>query len=113
MVRLNVLDMLLKMAARRGKREHAMALDTLKDLFDNDLLPDNKLKYFHQQPLHALPAGEVFVCCIPIYTDVYRDIPMYTDIYDIHRYIPIPTNGQQTISNRCMFYLPGAGVLVF
>ena len=32
MMRLNVLDMLLKMAARRGKREHAMALDTLKVL---------------------------------------------------------------------------------
>ncbi len=41
-----------------GKREHAMALDTLKDLFENDLLPTNKLKYFHQQPLQQLPAGE-------------------------------------------------------
>jgi hypothetical protein len=39
---------------RRGKREHAMALDTLKDLFDSDLLPERKLLYFHQQPLHLL-----------------------------------------------------------
>lgn len=54
MVRLNVLDMLLKMAARRGKREHAMALDTLKDLFDSDLLPERKLVYFHQQPTHLI-----------------------------------------------------------
>ena len=51
MVRLAVLDMLLKMASRRGKREHALAIDTLKDLFDNDLLPDRKLVYFDQQPL--------------------------------------------------------------
>jgi hypothetical protein len=40
--------MLLKMASRRGKREHAMAIDTLKDLFENDLLPDRRLVYFHQ-----------------------------------------------------------------
>ena len=31
-----------------------MALDTLKDLFDNDLLPERKLTYFHQQPLDQL-----------------------------------------------------------
>jgi hypothetical protein len=97
MVRLNVLDMLLKMAARRGKREHAMALDTLKDLFDNDLLPDNKLKYFHQQPLHVLPAGEVFVCFIPMYnTDMYRYIPTYTDIY---RYLL--TDNKQSATVAC------------
>eukprot|EP00961_Rhodomonas_salina_P116473 1567711-Rhodomonas_salina.2 len=40
------------MAAKKGKREHGMALDTLKDLFVADLLPDRKLCFFHEQPLH-------------------------------------------------------------
>ena len=49
--RLQVLDILLKMASKRGKREHSMALETLKDLFETDLLPDRKLTYFHEQPV--------------------------------------------------------------
>ena len=51
MHRLPVLDALLKMAGRKGKREAIMAIDTLKDLFLSDLLPDRKLSYFHEQPI--------------------------------------------------------------
>lgn len=49
MQRLTVLDMLVKMAQRKGKREHIMALETLKDLFSNNLLPDRKLSFFQDQ----------------------------------------------------------------
>ena len=51
MHRLPVLDTLLKLAGRKGKREAIMAIDTLKDLFLSDLLPDRKLSYFHEQSL--------------------------------------------------------------
>ena len=46
MVRLAVLDMLLKMASRRGKREHALAIDTLKAVakqLDQSLPPSRDL----------------------------------------------------------------------
>jgi len=36
-------------ARRKGKREYIMALETLKDLFQSQLLPDRKLKSFHEQ----------------------------------------------------------------
>lgn len=58
MHRLNVLDALLKMAGRKGKREAIMAVDTLKDLFLSDLLPDRKLLYFHEQPVPQDGAGD-------------------------------------------------------
>lgn len=47
MHRLRVLDALVKMAERKGKREQVLALETLKDLFVNALLPPRKLRYFH------------------------------------------------------------------
>ena len=53
MHKMPVLDALLKMAGRKGKREAIMAVDTLKDLFLSDLLPDRKLSFFHEQ---AVPA---------------------------------------------------------
>ena len=43
MVRLAVLDMLLKMASRRGKREHALAIDTLKDLVNKKFFQTDHL----------------------------------------------------------------------
>lgn len=44
--RLRVLETLIALASKKGRREAMMALDTLKDLFLNNLLPsDRKLMY--------------------------------------------------------------------
>ncbi|ETP07141.1 hypothetical protein F441_16529 [Phytophthora nicotianae CJ01A1] len=48
------LGQLITMASKKARRESLMAVDSLKDLFLNNLLPDEaKLRFFHQHPLHA------------------------------------------------------------
>ncbi|CAI5706247.1 hypothetical protein KXD40_009738 [Peronospora effusa] len=48
------LGQLITMASKKSRRESLMAIDSLKDLFLNNLLPDNaKLRFFHQHPLRA------------------------------------------------------------
>ncbi|KAI9013158.1 CBF/Mak21 family-domain-containing protein [Gaertneriomyces semiglobifer] len=39
------------MARKKARREAAMAIDAIKDLFLNTLLPNRKLRYFRDQPL--------------------------------------------------------------
>lgn len=55
----NALDSLLHMAGKRagGKQVIGTALDALQELFVDKLLPDRKLRFFEQQPLHTLPPG--------------------------------------------------------
>jgi len=48
--RLAVIDALLAMAHKQGRRENSMASDALKDLFLNDLLPPRKLVALANQP---------------------------------------------------------------
>ncbi|KDO33152.1 hypothetical protein SPRG_01964 [Saprolegnia parasitica CBS 223.65] len=50
------LSQLVTMAKNKSRRESQMAVDSLKDLFLNNLLPDRKLHFFHQQPLHRADA---------------------------------------------------------
>lgn len=46
------LGQLIAMANKKARRESLMAVESLKDLFVNNLLPDNrKLRFFHQNPL--------------------------------------------------------------
>ncbi|OQS01622.1 hypothetical protein ACHHYP_00510 [Achlya hypogyna] len=45
------LSQLVTMAKNKSRRESQMAVDSLKDLFLNNLLPDRKLHFFHQQPI--------------------------------------------------------------
>ncbi|KAL3658697.1 hypothetical protein V7S43_016333 [Phytophthora oleae] len=48
------LGQLITMASKKARRESLMAVDSLKDLFLNNLLPDEaKLRFFHQHPLRA------------------------------------------------------------
>eukprot|EP00960_Hanusia_phi_P055363 762949-Hanusia_phi.AAC.9 len=70
--RLQVLDVLLKMASKRGKREHAMALETLKDLFETDLLPDRKLRFFHEQPIDEQAARNPTLLVMWYFEDVVK-----------------------------------------
>ncbi|XP_013388500.1 CCAAT/enhancer-binding protein zeta-like [Lingula anatina] len=51
---LQSLDLLINMAKKKGKRECMLAVDTLRELFISDLLPDRKLKPFEQHPLSQL-----------------------------------------------------------
>jgi len=45
---------LITMASKKARRESLMAVDSLKDLFLNNLLPEEaKLRFFHQHPLRA------------------------------------------------------------
>ncbi|KAJ3051445.1 hypothetical protein HK097_007531, partial [Rhizophlyctis rosea] len=39
------------MARKKARREAILAIDSIKDLFLNNLLPDRKLRYFRDQPL--------------------------------------------------------------
>ncbi|KAH7485385.1 hypothetical protein KRP22_006533 [Phytophthora ramorum] len=49
---------LITMASKKARRESLMAVDSLKDLFLNNLLPDAaKLRFFHQHPLQAAQAS--------------------------------------------------------
>eukprot|EP01103_Thecamoeba_quadrilineata_P021614 TRINITY_DN9996_c0_g1_i1.p1 TRINITY_DN9996_c0_g1~~TRINITY_DN9996_c0_g1_i1.p1 ORF type:complete len:848 (-),score=210.14 TRINITY_DN9996_c0_g1_i1:25-2568(-) len=51
--RFNILDTLIAMARKKGRRESQMAADSLKDLFIHCLLPPNRgLRYFKDQPLN-------------------------------------------------------------
>jgi ribosome biogenesis protein MAK21 len=46
------LGQLITMATKKARRESMMAVESLKDLFINNLLPDDrKLNFFHQNPL--------------------------------------------------------------
>jgi hypothetical protein len=47
------LESLLMMASKKGRRESIMAIDTLKELFLTDLLPDRKLKSFEDHDLSS------------------------------------------------------------
>ncbi|KAI8484292.1 hypothetical protein Bbelb_378900 [Branchiostoma belcheri] len=49
------LDTLVSMAKKKMRREATQAVDTLKELWLSDLLPDRKLKTFEQHPLSVLP----------------------------------------------------------
>ncbi|GLJ10892.1 hypothetical protein SUGI_0137430 [Cryptomeria japonica] len=52
---LKALDTVLAMVtSKAGKRHAAVGIDALKELFFMSLLPDRKLKYLGQHPLHAL-----------------------------------------------------------
>ncbi|KAJ0395487.1 hypothetical protein ATCC90586_005116 [Pythium insidiosum] len=49
---LSRLGQLITMASKKARRESLMAVESLKDLFINNLLPDDrKLLFFHQNPL--------------------------------------------------------------
>lgn len=49
---LSRLSQLITMASKKARRESLMAVDSLKDLFLNNLLPDDrKLNFFHQNPV--------------------------------------------------------------
>lgn len=49
---LSRLQQLITMASKKARRESMMAVDSLKDLFINNLLPDDRrLHFFHQNPL--------------------------------------------------------------
>ncbi|DAZ94962.1 TPA: hypothetical protein N0F65_000057 [Lagenidium giganteum] len=49
---LSRLNQLITMASKKARRESMMAIESLKDLFINNLLPDDrKLNFFHQNPL--------------------------------------------------------------
>ncbi|CAI5743139.1 unnamed protein product [Peronospora destructor] len=51
------LGQLITMASKKARRESLMAIDSLKDLFLNNLLPDDaKLRFFHQHPLRTVYA---------------------------------------------------------
>ncbi|KAJ7365571.1 hypothetical protein OS493_005686 [Desmophyllum pertusum] len=53
--RLKILDMLIGMAKKKGRRESIIAVDMLKELWMTLLLPDNrKLRKFVQNPLTSL-----------------------------------------------------------
>ncbi|TDH66527.1 hypothetical protein CCR75_005790 [Bremia lactucae] len=48
------LGQLIAMASKKSRRESLMAVDSLKDVFLNNLLPnEGKLRYFHHHPLRA------------------------------------------------------------
>lgn len=50
---LSRLGQMITMASKKARRESMMAVDSLKDLFINNLLPDDRrLHFFHQNPLH-------------------------------------------------------------
>jgi ribosome biogenesis protein MAK21 len=58
--RVKTLHALLNQAAKHGRREALFAIDTLKDLFLTNLLPDNrKLVAFHHRPLSATNITEM------------------------------------------------------
>ncbi|KAF1319710.1 Ccaat-box-binding transcription factor, partial [Globisporangium splendens] len=49
---LSRLSQMITMASKKARRESMMAVDSLKDLFINNLLPDDRrLNFFHQNPL--------------------------------------------------------------
>jgi ribosome biogenesis protein MAK21 len=51
---LSHLESLTTLAKKTNQRESAMAIEALKDLYMNNLLPDRKLRRFAQQPYNAL-----------------------------------------------------------
>ncbi|RHX97197.1 hypothetical protein DYB25_001055 [Aphanomyces astaci] len=55
------LSQLVTMAKNKGRREAQMAIDSLKDLFLTNLLPDRKLLFFHQRPIHRTDATQAHV----------------------------------------------------
>lgn len=58
--RIKTLHALLNQAAKQGRREALMALETLKDLWMTNLLPDDrKLISFHHRPLSATNITEM------------------------------------------------------
>eukprot|EP01125_Pyxidicula_operculata_P019539 TRINITY_DN709_c1_g2_i1.p1 TRINITY_DN709_c1_g2~~TRINITY_DN709_c1_g2_i1.p1 ORF type:complete len:997 (+),score=340.08 TRINITY_DN709_c1_g2_i1:79-3069(+) len=50
---MKILDTLLAMAGKKGRRESMMAIESLKDLFMGNLLPDRPMISFHQRPLQS------------------------------------------------------------
>lgn len=57
--RLRALDTLLGLSAKKSKREALLAVDTLKELWLLNLLPDRKLLRFAQRPLDDLPSDRM------------------------------------------------------
>jgi len=52
--RLHTIDTLRAMARKKGRREAGLAMDALRDLFISTLLPNRKLRKFHEQPSYIL-----------------------------------------------------------
>ena len=50
---LDLIDDMLAMAKRNGKRESQLAINSLRELFSLWILPDRPLRYISQQPLEA------------------------------------------------------------
>lgn len=57
--RLHALESLVAMTKKKGKRECTSAVDSLKDLFLNDLLPGRKLLYFNERPLEKKNGDQI------------------------------------------------------
>ncbi|RHY34311.1 hypothetical protein DYB32_001289 [Aphanomyces invadans] len=55
------LSQLVTMAKNKGRREAQMAIDSLKDLFLNNLLPNRKLLFFHQRPIHRSDVSQEYL----------------------------------------------------
>uniref|UniRef100_K3WFJ7 CCAAT-binding factor domain-containing protein n=1 Tax=Globisporangium ultimum (strain ATCC 200006 / CBS 805.95 / DAOM BR144) TaxID=431595 RepID=K3WFJ7_GLOUD len=56
---LSRLGQMITMASKKARRESMMAVDSLKDLFINNLLPDDRrLNFFHQNPLDHPDAND-------------------------------------------------------
>lgn len=50
---LDLIDDMLAMAKKNGKRESQLAINSLRELFSLWILPDRPLRYISQQPLEA------------------------------------------------------------
>ncbi|XP_065660946.1 CCAAT/enhancer-binding protein zeta isoform X2 [Hydra vulgaris] len=53
---LRSLDALMNMAKKKSRREALIAIDSLRHLWIADLLPESKLKYFHEYEIESLKA---------------------------------------------------------
>lgn len=50
---MDMIESLLAMANKKGKREAQLSIQSLRELFTYFLLPDRPLRYISQQPLEA------------------------------------------------------------
>lgn len=56
-----MMDQLLNMARKKGRREAGLAMEALKDLFISDLLPSRALLAFHERAHNTNPSTEQLV----------------------------------------------------
>ncbi|XP_065069004.1 CCAAT/enhancer-binding protein zeta-like [Rhopilema esculentum] len=74
------LESLISMAKKKGRREAIMAIDSLRNLWTTNLLPDRKLRYFWQWPISRLREfgkdigkhGEVRLLILWYYEDLLK-----------------------------------------